>query len=178
MGSTSGAGARLWGTVYAHRAEVLYELGASEASARDAQSTLECERLTRLQVRDCPYDHNQSSYRSALHDVFSVPGRCARWARAEGVGDAFQDSIDVAKRALEDAEDLLAGERKKSTVEWAVRSARASTNNAAVGLPYLGKYEGPEKKLEMGRCKSMDYLTVLDEARRSRPCPLPCTSVK
>jgi len=161
-------------TLYGYRCEALYQLGAYEASIRDAKSSLECGRLSQPSVGGRPYTSPSRS--AALHpdngEVVRAKVLCLlghsllRGGDTEGVAGALGESINAATKALDSAEDLSVAERNYSIHQRAVASAKDTMTKAKNGLSSLGKHETLMKNLV---CSSKDYLDDLDDALEISP---------
>ena len=153
--------------MYGYRCHALYYIGAYEAAVRDGRNALECERIAGCKrtllsaLGSSPYTTAGQSSASSnlLHPEKGSVLRakvltflaCSllRQGILEGVADAFDGSMDVASKALEDAEDLTEGERMSSvTHEHAVSVAKSTIQQAKEGLKTMERYEALKTKLE------------------------------
>jgi len=175
-------------TLYGYRCEALYELGAYDASVRDARDALECERSSRSDgsgASDRPYSssgRNPSGGGTSLHPERGAVLRAKvsyllglsllRGGNVKGVEDAFEASYDVAEKALEDASDIReSGNKPSITHKRAVDVLKDTIQGATEGKSTLQEYDVLKTKLDTGSFKK-DFIDVLDRALEIAPASM------
>lgn len=154
-------------TLYGYRCEALYELGAYEASVRDARNALECEGMSRSSVGGLNQETGVVLRAKVLCSLgFSLLSS----GHVVGVARAFEESMSLANSALGDADDDDAkSESKTSYAHYhAVGSLQDTVKKATEGQSNLGKYEALRTKLENVKYNK-DYLDNLDGALAIAP---------
>ncbi|EED89810.1 predicted protein [Thalassiosira pseudonana CCMP1335] len=176
---------RTLATLYGYRCGALYEVGAYEAAVRDARSALECERISGCKrtlmsaLGRASGNATGSEGCSLLHPekgavlrakVLALLGySLLRSGIVEGVADALEGSIDVANKALDDAEDLTESERMASSShQRAVTVIQETVQMAKDGLGELGRYEMLKTKL-VNETKKRDYISDCESAMEIAP---------
>jgi len=175
-------------TLYGYRCEALCELGAYDASVRDARDALECERSSRSDgsgASNRPYSssgRNPSGGGTSLHPergavlrakvLYLLGLSLLRGGNVKGVGDSFEASYDVAEKALEDASDIgESGNTPSVTHKRAVDVLKDTIKGATEGKLTLQEYDILKTKLDTGSCKK-DFIDVLDGALEIAPASM------
>lgn len=154
--------------MYSHRCEALYAIGAYPASVRDGRKALECEKKSSSSLFAAvgggggsggvhPYSKSAISTSLSNGERLIVEGGAPLRAKVlcslgyallgggdvKGVKAVFQESINVAKRVLEDVEDLTDGSTATSNnnVRQVVALMKETVTKATTGISLLDKYE-------------------------------------
>jgi len=171
-------------TLYGYRSEALYELGAYEASTRDARNVVQ------LYNSDDKGDKQwfggifKSSSSSAQSQKLNHEGGVVLHAKAQctlgfsllrqgqldEVLKSFEEAITIANKALEDAIDLPVSDRLVD-YEQTVISLKETIQLATEGQSLLSKYECLMTKLDDGSNKR-EYLQLLDSAIEIAPAAI------
>lgn len=168
-------------TLHGYRCDALYEVGAYDAAVKDARSSLEYEQLARESFDDRPYSTSPDRLddRDLLHPekgstlrakvLCSLGYSLLRGGNVDCVKESFQESVTLAKKALEDAADFTEGERMISHMhKIAVGVLNETIEKATEGLATLSQYESLQKKLGSSSQKKK-YLDTLDSALEIAP---------
>mmetsp|Transcript_14046 Transcript_14046/g.30229 ORF Transcript_14046/g.30229 Transcript_14046/m.30229 type:complete len:936 (+) Transcript_14046:118-2925(+) len=176
---------RTLATLYGYRCGALYEVGAYEAAVRDARSALECERISGCKrtlmsalgrasgnatgSEGCSLLHHEKGAVLRAKVLALLGYSLLRSGIVEGVADALEGSIDVANKALDDAEDLTESERMASSShQRAVTVIQETVQMAKDALGELGRYEMLKTKL-VNETKKRDYISDCESAMEIAP---------
>ena len=158
-------------TLYGYRSEALYELGAYEASTRDARNVLQlCKSDDKgdKQWFGGMFKSSSSIPQSQLNNEGRAKALCTlgysllRQGQLDEVLKSFEESVNIASKALEDSIDLPVSDRP-SNYEQAVISLKETIQLATEGQSLLSTYENLITKLD-DRSNKREYLQVLDSA--------------
>ena len=172
-------------TIYGYRSEALYELGAYEASTRDARNVLQFynsdEKGDKQHWFGGIFKSSSSSAQSQKlnHEgdvVLRAKALCTlgysllRQGHLDEVQGSFEEATNTANKALEDAIDLPVSDRPVD-YEQAVVSLKETIQLATEGQSLLSTYECLMTKLDDGSNKR-EYLQVLDSAIEISPAAI------
>lgn len=171
-------------TLYGYRSEALYELGAYEASTRDARNVLQLcnsDEKRDMQWFGGIFKSSSSSAQSQKlnHEggvVLHAKAQCTlgysllRQGHLDEVQGSFEEAINTANKALEDAINLPDSDRPVD-YEQSVMSLKETIQLATEGQSLLSTYECLITKLDDDSNKR-EYLQVLDSAIEISPAAI------